>query len=364
MRPDPARTLAVLLLITFTLWPAIVGAAGTRWVEAVGVGFIGGGADSASARRNAVAEALIAAGLAGGAEVRSYTVLDKARITEDFAVLRSTKRIYEHKVIEATQDGHMWRVRVRARVDEVAPDDCAPRRRLDVLAFAPEIAVDQAAPAWTVPLAEELFQEILRSVEHDRRARLTHVTDRRYDAVPAPGRAIFDYRSLTEGDVPRREGAHALLVELDVDTVTGREVTLTGRVALRAGNGEEIHLTLDNETHVPQRGTLARALGPDRRELVEDLSRGIVASVERMVARMACRAPVARLARAGPAFAVPLGRQHGLTTNSLGFAETGGRIAVFEIVHLGEERATLRPLDRSRPSAALAGQIVTFLEAG
>ena len=361
MHACPIRSLTALLL-ALLLWPAGLSADGGRWVEAEGVAVVG--ADSARARRAAIAEALIAAGRAAGAEVRSFTALDRGRITADFATLRSTMRIHEHEVLEAAREGDTWRVRLRARVGAVPPPDCAPRRRLDVIAFAAEITVDPAAPAWTAPLVETLFQEVLDHVEASPDAHLTRATDRRKAALPAPERTGFDYRALTEGAVPRRAGAHALLVRLAVTPVPARAVRLRARVTLRAETGEAITLTLARRTAVPPPGALARALGPDRRRRAAALSEGVVAGVGRMLARMACRPPVARLARSGGAFSVPLGRRHGLSGESLGFVESGGRIAVFEIVRLERDGATLRPLDRSRPAAALTGRIVTFMEAG
>jgi hypothetical protein len=361
MHARPIRSLTALLL-ALLLWPAGLSADGGRWVEAEGVGVVDG--DSARARRAAIAEALIAAGRAAGAEVRSFTALDRGRITADFTTLRSTMRIHAHEVIAAAREGDVWRVRVRARVGPVPPHDCAPRRRLDVIAFAPEIAVDPAAPAWTAPLVETLFQEILDHVAATPDADLTRVTDRRQGTLPAPERAGFDYRSLTEGAAPRRAGAHALLVRLDVTRASGRAVRLSARVTLRAETGEAITLTLARRTAAAPPGALARALGPDRRRRAAALSEGVVAGVGRMLARMTCRPPVARLARSGGDFSVPLGRRHGLSGESLGFVESGARTTVFEILRLDRDSATLRPLDRSRPAAALTGRIVTFMEAG
>jgi hypothetical protein len=75
------------------------------WTHAIGVAPISGG-DIVMARRQALAEALIVAGMAGGSDIRGVSMLDKARIIHDKIIMRPTGRVYEYRVIEDRQNGN------------------------------------------------------------------------------------------------------------------------------------------------------------------------------------------------------------------------------------------------------------------
>ncbi|TCP61358.1 hypothetical protein EV663_10576 [Rhodovulum bhavnagarense] len=337
---------------------------GAIWVEAEGFGTIAGGADSDSARRNALAEALIAAGLSGGVKMSGYTAIDKAAVTADLAILRASAEIVEHRVIAAERSHDTWRVKVRARVAPRPLGACPARRRLDILAYAPEFVVAPTAPAWSVPLAQDIWTDLQTTLEAHPRARLTRVTDRPYSAQLSSARAGFDYDTLTRGAVPRGGGEHALLTRIEVQPLPRRELALSISMTLRDARRDEASVTITRRVRQPMRGDLGAAIGPRRASMVQDLTQGIDAAAAGLLDRMACRAPAARLEIAGEALIVPLGSANGITRSSLGFVEGNDRFGVLEIVRLDRERTVLRPLDRSRPLGAFAERDVTFLETG
>ena len=138
-----------------------VDAADTAWIEVVGLAHARSPADVDAARRRALADALLSAALAGGAEVRGHTAVSNARVTSDMLLVRPVGQVLEHRVLSADIDGVAWRVRIRARVGPPATGACAARRRLVLAAEEPVVSVPLSAPAWAAALAPELAEGLV-----------------------------------------------------------------------------------------------------------------------------------------------------------------------------------------------------------
>lgn len=147
------RRLFTGLLGAALIAPAGAEAKGRGWVEVVGAAHVSGAADLPAARRRALADALLSASLAGGADLRGHSALSMTRMTSDLMVMRPTGQILEHRVLSEQLDGQLLRLRVAARVGQPRAGECPERRRLLVTAYAPVIDVAPDVPAWADALA-------------------------------------------------------------------------------------------------------------------------------------------------------------------------------------------------------------------
>jgi hypothetical protein len=129
-------------------------------VQATGFAIQSGADDAASAKRRAVADALLQAALSGGASVAGHTVVDKSVVTADLLIVRPVGRVLQHRIIEISQKGGTWTAVIEAVVGQGVSAECTRRRNLRVNVYAPVIRVKPDAPAWTEPLAVEVTKTL------------------------------------------------------------------------------------------------------------------------------------------------------------------------------------------------------------
>lgn len=344
--------------------------AGDLWIEAQGFALQSGAEDAASARRRAVADALLMAALSGGAEVRAQTAVDRSVVTSDLLIVRPVGRVKEHRLISATRTGDTWQVVVQARVGTGPEADCGARRRLVVSAYAPQIAVSPQAPAWAVPLAQEVANDLVGQVGRHPSVELLRVTDRAMPDMTA-ARERLDYTALTRGSVRLGPGEHGFVPVITVDVGGGglRPVlALRMELVLLGGNGEVTRQVVERQVALPGPRLLGRAqalVEPNRRQMAARLTAGLDRAMTALLDVETCKPVLAHLAVAGGTITAPVGRRQGLTKGSIAFTADGdGSTEMLEVVGLSRDGVTLRPLDPNRPARAFAGRPVRFFETG
>jgi hypothetical protein len=347
------------------LVPAAAGAqsAPRGWVEVTGSAHVAAPADRDAARRRALADALLAAALAGGADVRGHSVLSNTRMTSDLLVVRPVGRILAHRVVSETLDAGLWRVRIHAQVGAPAPGACPDRRRLVVTAYPPQVAVSPQAPAWADALGGALGLHLVgAAARHPAVAELA-----RAERLPSgdPARDRTDYRVLTRGGTRPAAGGHGLHIALEI-APAGGDLALTAQLRLDGPAGERIAEIHRAAVRLPGPSLLGRAAPlaqPDREALAQSLALGVVPALDTLFARAGCQPVQARMTLVGGALRVAAGRVHGLSRTSLAFTAEGDRtIEMLELVALDDRSATLAPLDPTRPLAAFDGRAVRFLD--
>lgn len=361
------RGLLVALML-LAAWPA--GAVEGLRVQATGFAIQSGAEDAASAKRRAVADALLQAALSGGASVTGHTAVDRSVVTADLLIVRPVGRVLQHQVIALDRNGDTWTATVDALVGLGPVGVCDDRRNLVVTVYAPVISVSPAAPAWTGPLAVEVTKALVRRLEAHPATELVRVTDR---AMPRgdKGREATDYVTLTRGSVRMKEGDHAFVPVIQID-MGGRgqrpELAMELTMVLIGGNGEEVRQSVRRSVTLPgvsPLGRLAVAVEPDRRQLAARLTEGLEAEMDALLDVETCKPAMANLKVSGGTISAPVGRRQGLSRGSIAFtADRDHSTEMLEVVELGAERVVLRPLDPNRPAQDFAGRPVRFLEAG
>lgn len=339
-------------LLTATLGGAVLAglpalplhADGGGWIEVMGFATAMGPADRDAARRRALADALLSAALAGGAQVKGHSALSMTRMTSDLLILRPTGRVLAHRILSEDFDGQNWRVRIVARVGQPAPGDCPDRRGLILLAAAPQVSVSPNAPAWADVLGRDLAHHLLMMVgDH---AAVVQLTQAQAKAKAQPGQHALhlDLRMAPED----RDLVLTLLMRLDGPGLDTMQDSHAARLRLPGPSGL---------------GRAAALVQPDRQAMAATLAKGARAALAGFLDRAACRPAQARMALSHGHLTVPLGRRHGLDRASLAFtADPDSSTEMLEIADLSENDARLRPLDPSRPLAAFAGRAVRFMQ--
>lgn len=359
-----AFVLGLLLLLATPLH-----AAEGLWVEVTGYGFLAG-TDPDSARRRALADALLAAALAGGAEVRGHTAVDKSVVTADLLIVRPVGRVLRHQVLGIQQSGDQVAVTIRAMVGVDSGRQCDSRRHLVVTAYAPDIHVSPYAPAWAEPMATDIVAAMLDALGRHPAVEHIRTTQR---ALPGmtPGREAVDYATLTRGSVRLAAGDHAFVpgVRLDVEgDGQSKSLVLTLDLNFIGGQGEVMQRRIERRVTLPGPNPLGRVgalVAPKRATMVAKLTKGLADEFAAMLDGETCKPVVAMLAAAGGKITAPFGSRQGLSRGSIAFTVDRSNTAeMLEVVSLSHTSVELRPLDPQRPAASFDGRPVRFLETG
>ncbi|MFC7703610.1 flagellar assembly protein T N-terminal domain-containing protein [Plastorhodobacter daqingensis] len=344
-----------------------------RLVEATGRAVIEGGAGMDAARRRALEDALLAAALQGGAEVRGHTITNQSVITSDTTLVRPAAQVLDYGIMAEGQSGPFWQVTVRALIGPPPQAGCSARRHLQITAYQPQLRMDPQVPAWGIEVAGAVTDQLLAALD-----RHPAVSLRRATGTPLPdaGRTApgFDYTALTRGSTAPAPGDLAfvpvftLTLAAGGNSLSGARVVLDTDLQLRAGGTTlAAQQVLRSETRLPPHLPLRSAsvlAGQTRLQMAAELAQGVDRQLVALVDQLLCQPMTAQLTLAGGRLTVPLGRRHGLTPQSLAF--TRGEDTpwnILEIVQLGDASAELRPIDRNRPLNSLAGRTIQFMAA-
>ena len=359
-----------LMALAFA-WAILLGradAGGGQWIEVTGYAAISGAQDQESARRRALADALFNAALAGGADVRGHTAVNKSVVTADLTIVRVMGRVLDHAIIAQAQRNGLWQVTIRARVGVGGDPFCQSPRRLLISAYAPQISVSPHAPAWAGELAQAVAADLIDQLDRHPATDIIRITDR-----ALPGARIdesMDYTTLTQGSVRLNPGELGFVPVIRIEAASnalGRGVVLEAELQLHGSDGGiyrqpfRREISLRNPTAL---GRLAELTRRDRQSMAKALTKGLQDTFARLLDTKACEPLMATLSAHGGLLHVPIGRKHGLSRAALAF--TAGRDStaeLLEVVDLTANTATLRPLDPGLSVASLAGRPVRFVEA-
>ena len=359
--------LRLLLIIMLLASPEL--AQETFWVDATGHSAVKNSGYRETAKRRALADAMLSAVLASGAELKGHSALQNGNLTADLTVLRPTGRIIEHQItLESLKDG-IWEVKIRAHVGPLQETSCSGHQQLIVTAYAPKVDVAYRAPAWTVAMAHEIVTEIIDTMDRHPKVALTKRMDRKAEGYSSPVGNDFNYDALTKGVSQVMPGGHAFSPEVKVSV----ERDASGKEQLRL----DVFLTMDGTevqtirkqitrfSNLPGKTGLAVLSGRSTKKVKDTLTNGLSTAINQMVNSVTCLAPVARATLNSGSLTVPLGRANGLSKSSLAFvSDRSDSFAILEITELSARSATLQPLDRTRSANDFHGLELTFLETG
>lgn len=354
------QTLCTLSLILLaTIMPVQAKESALR-IETVGSAFAVNAADRDTARIRALSEALVSAAFSGGATLRGHTVLDKARINTDLAILRPVGRVLSYQLLSADFNNGMWNVRISAVVGPAQTGPCASQRRLTISTTPPRITVAPDAPAWSRAVAQNLALDLVETLRHHPSVDLDHITPARSLHVSDS----LDYTTLTRGASQPAAGDHQMGQDITVRR-SNSMLDLTLFVTLQAQDGTVLRRELRKSIRLPKGGLTGMLTTPSRSKVEAALRQDMTHSINGLLEELTCQPVQARLQMAGGTLQAPLGKRHGLTRSALAFVEDhNDGFGLLEITNLGRNDVTLRPLDPTRHAASFDGLRVYFVEVG
>jgi hypothetical protein len=350
----PIIPAALLALVIAAAGHALPAAAQVMTVEAEGqaVDTVQGAASAT--RRRALEEALYQAAMIGGAEVTGFTALSRSEIVTDQLVVRPASRILDYSILSEV--------------------------RVSIMAVRPSLVLDPRAPAWLQPVVQDVAAALMEQLGAHRSVDFAGSVGSSAQEVMSSATAnpAFDYATLT-GMRPLAAGVASngfgfdTMVEIRAGStagglIEGPEIELELASRLFSGGTEEgAQAVLRRSVRLPGTGTLA-LMNPisrrDRATVVAELTAGLEAHVDALVRDIVCRPLVGMLAAAGDGtLSLPFGRRHGLTRNHLAYTEGSSTpYTILEIIGIEDSSVRLRPIDRTRDTAALAGAKARFME--
>jgi len=359
------------LVALFTAW--MIGTAAyaedARWVEATGVAVINSAADTDAARRRAVADALYNAAMAGGAAVQGYTAVNMTRTVRDLAIVRPVGHVMRSEVLTAQMNGSMWQVRIRALVGTERLVTCKSAARLNVTAYRPDLRVSPYAPAWTGPLAMDIYQSLLGVLHNHPATGQFRVTDRE---LPGASR-IPEGQSfvvLTRGSVALGPGDFGFVPEIILERANNGNadaIQMSLNMKLIGADGAVFQQRVQRQVNLagPSLFESQRILGQSSRtEMARELTAGLTDELNLLLSQKACEPISANLTYAGETLRAPIGTRHGLSRGAIAFtADRSNSVEMLEIVNLSNSSVTVRPMDPTRSVQSFGGRPIRFIEA-
>ncbi|CUH66544.1 hypothetical protein TG4357_02477 [Thalassovita gelatinovora] len=361
--------LTLLLALIYLIGLPLAASAQAVWVEVIGHAVAANAKDKPAARRRALADALIAAGMAGGVSMKGHTVVDRGRVVRDLTMMRAAGRVLRYDNLGEAWGGNTIQIRLRALVAPLEGPACGARRHLVLVALPPDIRVSPNAPAWAAQLGAELYNDALARLDRKRSVTLDKVLARGQKPISSTKNTSMSYASLTRGDVRLQGGDTQLATWFDINTEygdgKGRQLVIRVQIQLIEGTGQITERTLSNAVKIPGSGPISSALGAKRPKLKSQLAKGYSEILEGLIDLATCTPVAAHVVRSGGKLSVPVGSRQGLTRGALAFTENpASDFEALEIIKLGRDSAVLRPLDPAMNTSVFDGRMVRFVDAG
>ena len=176
---DLARVplLAFLACICFVIGATTVQAAGLRFTETTGRAVILDSAMEREARMLALEDALYLAALDGGARINGFSAVMSDTTLEDHFVIRPASRILDYTITNEVIDGEHYEVSIRAAVGNLPRGECLHRRALNLTLFKPRMSLAETIPAAAAPMAIDVLNHVIRTIEGHEDVSASRATD-------------------------------------------------------------------------------------------------------------------------------------------------------------------------------------------
>jgi hypothetical protein len=365
------------ILMTLLAWTLAAGLSQAEiWtVETTGQAVATGAASDAHLRKRALQEALYQAALKGGAQVSGYSALSHSVLSTDVLVIRPDAKILDYSVISDKTTKAMSQITIRAVVGSLDETPaCARRAVLHITQMPPQVSLAVQAPAWLNDVQARVGQALGQSL--NAQGGITSQTA--LAGAPAQNSTLADeysYVALTQGAAARAAPAPTgpvlqTVIAIGAPDTSGSHKILpvTLHLSLRDPSKaspaiqrrETLGIKLRATT--PWRALNARSIA-GRDAVIAQITEAATQMVREMTETSACQPLAGPLTLASGVLHLPFGRKDGLTTHHLAY--TQGRdtpYQILEITKLADHSVELRPLDRTRPAAQMAGLTVQFME--
>ena len=372
-----------LSVLLFIIFPILVNAQ-VRFVEVTGRSVIQD--DSPILAKNtALEDALYLAALEGGAKVSGYSLIDSFSNLREEVIVQPASGILDYTIIDEMISDQHYEVTIRALIgknnDRIG---CKSRITSTLIAFQPEVYINQNSPAWSQYLPNQIYKNMIDNLSNFDEIEIINATDTKLNINNNKLKLNdFDYNVLTGNVVNYKPADLSLetkfliepvqnLYPTNLSTETLEEhLKITTEIIIKdISNNKEIFKTSkDALTFIGPRETIFKSINilsrPKRKKIINSLISAFDEIPLEINENLKCVSliTIAQPSNIENAINVNLGTNQGISLGNLALSESRDTpFSVFEVIDVSPNQSKLMPLNLSRNIENYYGKTITFME--
>ena len=372
-----------LSVLLFIIFPIVVNAQ-VRFVEVTGRSVIQDDSPILS-KNTALEDALYLAALEGGAKVSGYSLIDSFSNLREEVIVQPASGILDYTIIDEMISDQHYEVTIRALIgknnDRIG---CKSRITSTLIAFQPEIYINQNSPAWSQYLPNQIYKNMIDNLSNFDEIEIINATDTKLNINNNKLKLNdFDYNVLTGNVVNYKPADLSLetkfliepvqnLYPTNLSTETLEEhLKITTEIIIKdISNNKEIFKTSkDALTFIGPRETIFKSINilsrPKRKKIINSLISAFDEIPLEINENLKCVSliTIAQPSNIENAINVNLGTNQGISLGNLALSESRDTpFSVFEVIDVSPNQSKLMPLNLSRNIENYYGKTITFME--
>ena len=372
-----------LSVLLFIIFPILVNAQ-VRFVEVTGRSVIQDDSPILS-KNTALEDALYLAALEGGAKVSGYSLIDSFSNLREEVIVQPASGILDYTIIDEMISDQHYEVTIRALIgknnDRIG---CKSRITSTLIAFQPEVYINQNSPAWSQYLPNQIYKNMIDNLSNFDEIEIINATDTKLNINNNKLKLNdFDYNVLTGNVVNYKPADLSLetkfliepvqnLYPTNLSTETLEEhLKITTEIIIKdISNNKEIFKTSkDALTFIGPRETIFKSINilsrPKRKKIINSLISAFDEIPLEINENLKCVSliTIAQPSNIENAINVNLGTNQGISLGNLALSESRDTpFSVFEVIDVSPNQSKLMPLNLSRNIENYYGKTITFME--
>ena len=336
-------------------------------------------------KNTALEDALYLAALEGGAKVSGYSLIDNFSNLREEVIVQPASGILDYTIIDEIISDQHYEVTIRALVGKNNNQiGCSSRKISTLIAFKPEIYINQSSPAWSQYLPNQIYTKMIEDLSIFNELEIINANDTKLNINNKKLTLNdFDYNVLT-GDVVNYKPADLSLEakyiieptqhlhSTNLSTLKLEEyLKITANIIIKdISNNKEIYKTSkDALSYIGPRKTLFKTINvlsrPERKNIINSLTNAFNDIPSEINENLKCvsLASIAQPSDIENTIKVNLGSNQGINLGNLALSESRDTpFSVFEVIDVGPNQSSLMPLNLSRNIKNYYGKTITFME--
>ena len=372
-----------LNILLFIIFPILVNAQ-VRFVEVTGRSVIQDDSPILS-KNTALEDALYLAALEGGAKVSGYSLIDSFSNLREEVIVQPASGILDYTIIDEMISDQHYEVTIRALIgknnDRIG---CKSRITSTLIAFQPEVYINQNSPAWSQYLPNQIYKNMIDNLSNFDEIEIINATDTKLNINNNKLKLNdFDYNVLTGNVVNYKPADLSLetkfliepvqnLYPTNLSTETLEEhLKITTEIIIKdISNNKEIFKTSKEALNfIGPRETIFKSINilsrPKRKKIINSLISAFDEIPLEINENLKCVSliTIAQPSNIENAINVNLGTNQGISLGNLALSESRDTpFSVFEVIDVSPNQSKLMPLNLSRNIENYYGKTITFME--
>ena len=336
-------------------------------------------------KNTALEDALYLAALEGGAKVSGYSLIDNFSNLREEVIVQPASGILDYTIIDEIISDQHYEVTIRALVGKNNNQiGCSSRKISTLIAFKPEIYINQNSPAWSQYLPNQIYKKMIEDLSIFNELEIINANDTQLNINNKRLKLNdFDYNVLT-GDVVNYKPADLSLEtkyiieptqhlhSTNLSTLKLEEyLQITADIIIKdISDNKEIYKTSKVAlSYIGPRKTLFKTINvlsrPERKNIVNSLTNAFNDIPSEINENLKCVSltSIAQPSDIENTIRVNLGTNQGINLGNLALSESKDTpFSVFEVIDIGPNESSLMPLNLSRNIKNFYGKTITFME--